>query len=412
MIYLSYNNIEKTDGVCHPFSRRDHRIQSKGKQGENMAKMKKQVRTKSENKQAIYRYILNKGNVTRQDIFIDLGLSLPTIKQAIEFLMENDLIEEGGVLGNTGGRNAATYCIADSSRYAIGVYISYHHLTAVSVDLRGNILNNKRIYCPLDLQSESYLKMIGELVESIRTSAEPDNRELLGVGIAVPSLISEDGDSIIYGFSGDFTGITSKVFERYIPYPCRLFHDSTCAGYTEFWNSGEIKNAVYLNLNNTVGSSLFIDGSPYTGDNRLAGELGHMIMNPKSDQKCYCGRYGCLNTVCNAGILDSLTDGDLDSFFRLLDEKDEKASGIWDEYLDYLALAVHNLRMMLDCTVIIGGYVGSNIEPYMHILNEKIDNLSVFTPKSVTYTVPCRFKKESTAAGAALQILDRYISSL
>lgn len=376
-----------------------------------MAKSSREIRTKSENKQAVYRFILHNGPVTRQDIFSGLGLSLPTIKQALEFLEKERLITSGGVVENTGGRNATAYSVDDDTHYAIGVYISYHHLTAVCVDLAGNILHSKRVYIPLDLQSDSYMEMIGELVEDVKFRMDK-KANLLGVGIAIPSLVSEDGESVIYGMTSDFSGITRSVFERYIPYPLQLFHDSNVAGYAEVWQSPEIRNALYLNLNNSIAGALIIDGQIYTGNNHLAGELGHVIIDPHSEKTCYCGQKGCFDTMCNAGVLDSYTGGDLEKFMELLKKGDAEAAARWDTYLDNLALAVHNFRMLLDCTIIIGGYIGSYMGDYLGDLHRRIDKLSIFTPDSARYVVPCKYKKEATAAGAAIQIIEKYIDTL
>lgn len=377
-----------------------------------MSKRANEVKTKSENKQAIYRFLLENGPATKQDIYIGLGLSLPTIKQGLEFLEQERLIAAAGKIENTGGRNATAYQISGDSYCAIGVYISQHHLTAVCVNLTGDVTQSQRLYCPLEPQNEAYLKAIGSLVEEVRAAMPQPSAGLLGVGIAIPSLVSEDGEGVLFGMTSDFTGITREVLSRYIPFPTRMYHDSHVAGYAEVWKNPSLKNAVYLNLNNSIGSSLILDGKLYTGDNHRTGELGHIIVDPRRGKKCYCGRIGCLDTLCNASVLDAYTGGNLEQFFRLLEEGDGGAAELWEEYLDHLALAIHNLRMMFDCTFIIGGYVGTYIEKYMPDLWRRIDAYSIFTPHSQSYVLPCRYKYEATAAGAAIQMTEAFIRSL
>ena len=50
---------------------------------------------------------------------------------------------------------------------------------------------------------------------------------------------------------------------------------------------------------------------------------------------------------------------------------DAALRSVWDAYLDNVAVVVNNLRMMLDCDVILGGYVGRymDAEPvsYTHL---------------------------------------------
>lgn len=377
-----------------------------------MAKKEAGVATKPENKQAVFRYILNRTAATKQDLYVDLGLSFPTIKQCLELLESGDLIAPADKVRNTGGRSALSYGVRGNTYYAIGVFISMNHISAVCVDLSGTIISSQRVREPLNLQSEAYLQRIGTIVRDMKDSQGRPDAYFLGVGIAVPSLIAEDGESIIFGMTTDFTGITKAVLSRYIPYPTKLIHDSKAAAVAEIWKKPDCQNVIYLNLNNSVGSCIILGGKIYRGNHFLAGEIGHVIVNPNSGRRCYCGQIGCFDTECNSGVLDSYTNRNLEEFFRLLAQREEGAVKIWDAYLDSLAMMICNQKKMFDCSFIIGGYVGNYIEPYMYDLCKKVDIHSVFTPKAKDYIFPCKYKKEATAAGAAIQILDDFISTL
>ena len=137
-----------------------------------------------------------------------------------------------------------------------------------------------------------------------------------------------------------------------------------------------------------------------------------MIIHPASQTKCYCGQTGCLETVCNAGILDSHTDGNLAEFFRLLDSGTPAIMEVWDQYLENLALAIHNTRMLLDAPIILGGYVGAHMEEHMEELYAKVDQKDCFGDSSRDYVFPCKYKIEATAAGAALQLVDEFLKSI
>ena len=43
---------------------------------------------------------------------------------------------------------------------------------------------------------------------------------------------------------------------------------------------------------------------------------------------------------------------------QLLQNNDEKAEKKWEEYLDYLAILISNLRMAYDMEIILGGEMG------------------------------------------------------
>ena len=216
------------------------------------------------------------------------------------------------------------------------------------MDLSGDVETMVREQVDFDLDNEAYLKKLGSLVERVKEEAGIQDADLLGVGISVPGLVSDDGETVIYGRTLNFTGKTRKEIAKYIPYPCRLVHDSYAAGYIEAWKNQEVRNAFYISLSNSVGGSVIIDHEIYEGDTQRGGEIGHMIVVPEGGRQCYCGKYGCFDTVCRAGNLDQYTDGNLELFFEKLRKKDKTALALWDEYLDHLAIAIHNIRILFD----------------------------------------------------------------
>lgn len=367
---------------------------------------------KNKNRQLVYHYIRNNGPVSKHDIVMDVGLSIPTVTQNLEYLESNQYIVLSDVKKSTGGRSASTYIAVNDCRMAIGVFLSAHHITVVSVDLSGIVTHSLRIRIPFDLEEDLYLQKIGELVETVKTEAGISDEQLLGVGIAVQALVSEDGEEIKYGGALNFSKRTRLEIAKYIPYKNRLFHDSKVAGFAELWMHSDIDNAFYINLNNFIGGCFILNKEIYSGDHQRAGEVGHIKLHLHSTQKCYCGKYGCFNTICNATVLEAYSDGSLEHFFSLLEHQDEGALKIWDEYLDNLSLAIHNLHLLYDCSIIIGGYVGSYISPYMENLYSHIDDKSFFDERAIDYVFPCRYKIESTAAGAAISFISEFIENI
>lgn len=362
--------------------------------------------------QWIYEYIREQQSVSKQDIVLGLKLSLPTITRNLQYLEELHLIDTSDKIRNTGGRNAIAYSYVKNARAAIGVYLSRNHINCVSVDLSGDVIQAVRKKQVFDLDNEDYLKQIGETVEEIKEKSKITDEYLLGVGISVPGLVSEDGETVIYGRTLDFGGTTRAQIAKYIPYRNRLFHDSIVAGHAELWRQDKIQNAFYINLSNNVGGAALINNMIYEGNGQKGGEIGHMTVVPEGGKLCYCGQRGCFDTVCSSSVLDQHTDGNLEQFFELLEEKEEAACALWDEYLNNLSLAIHNLRMLFDSDIVLGGYVGAYIEKYMEDLCDRIDRRNPFKDSARDYLVPCKYKVEAAAAGAAIYFIDEFFDSI
>lgn len=70
-------------------------------------------------------------------------------------------------------------------------------------------------------------------------------------------------------------------------------------------------------------------------------------------EACYCGKKGCLDAYCSAKCL---TEGRVEDFFGRLVQGEPEEASLWDQYTTYLAIAVNNIHMVLDCDVVLGGY--------------------------------------------------------
>lgn len=366
---------------------------------------------KIKNRQLIYQHIKSNQQVSKQEIVIALQLSLPTVTQNLEYLKQQGLVDNSQKITNTGGRNATAFSYVKDARVAIGMYLTANHISAVVINMSGEIISVVRERIKFDLDSDEYLRKIGEIAEAVKQKAQiRDN--LLGVGIAVPGIISSDGNYVLYGLTLNFTGKKLEEIAKYIPYNCKLFHDSSVTGCMEAWVNKELKNGFYISINNSIGGSVIINNVVHEGNTKKGGEIGHMTVVSDGGKKCYCGKRGCFDTVCSTKVLTKHSDGNLEDFFKLLKSGDPNIQKIWEEYLNHLATAIHNVRMLLDGTIVIGGYLGEYIGEYMEELYARVDEKNPFGDKAKDYLIECKYKKEAVASGAGLYFIEEFIKKI
>jgi len=367
-----------------------------------------QLDLKYENRNRVFNHILASESISSSALSYDLQLSRPTIKQNLTELLEQGLIYESGSIGYTGGRRARTYSVVKKSWVSIGVDITRNHITVIMVDLTGTLIYEKRVRRPFSLD-DAYMRYLGNLVEEAAADQNVDE-EVLGVGIAVPALITEDHKKIFYGEILSFTGETVDTFAKYIPYPCRLYNDADAAGYAEISYRKDLSDAFYISLSNNVGGSILIDHKVYKGEGPRSGEVGHMTIIPDGGS-CYCGQKGCFEVYGNASLLADLFDGDLAMFFKELDNHNPVCTEAWQDYIKNLSIAVNNVRMLFDCKVILGGYVGAYLEKYLAEIKELAKERNTFE-NNADYLLVCKVKKEALALGAALPFVHEFWKSV
>ena len=291
----------------------------------------------------------------------------------------------------------------------MGVDITKNHIVIVVVDLGVHVIQTVR--CRLLFQNKrDYFREVGELIAQTIRDSKADPAKILGVGISVPGLLSEDSRTVKYASLLGFTGGSIENFSAFIPYPCLFSNDASAAGRAELWSSQTVDNMVYLSLSNSVGGAAFLSQTVYSGDNQRSVEVGHMTIVPEG-RTCYCGQKGCVDAYCSSRILSDSTPGGLAEFFERLQQKSAEHQAIWQEYLQYLLLTINNLRMLFDCRVVLGGYVGNYMEEHIGSLREAVSGRNSFE-NGGSYLQVCRYKIESSAVGAALLYIEPFIEAI
>ncbi len=362
---------------------------------------------KAANRNRIFRAIISAERITKQGLVELLGLSLPTVTQNLNELVAQGLVCENGAFRYTGGRSAKGYSIDSNSRKTIGIDINRSHLSVVVINLAGEIISSLHEHRPF-IKSDEYYRHMGELVVETVRKFTISEQELLGIGISVQGLVSSDKSQVKYGPILGNTGDTVNEIAKYIPYPCELFHDADSAAFAELWVSPDTDNAVYLSLSTNLGGSVIINRRIRTGDNFFAGKVEHMTLRP-GGELCYCGRRGCVEAYCNTSRLtEGISDGRLDLFFQKLESGNPRAIAQWDNYLENLTILISNLHMLLDCEVILGGYMAPFLEKHLDGIIRRVRGINCPDIPENLITL-ANYKNEPIAAGAALYYLDRFI---
>ena len=85
------------------------------------------------------------GTLAAQEISAQLELSLPTVSKNLTALEKLGLVRPSEFKKNTGGRNSRLYEMFSNVHVAVGINITRHHISAVVINLKGEIIARTRI---------------------------------------------------------------------------------------------------------------------------------------------------------------------------------------------------------------------------------------------------------------------------
>lgn len=372
------------------------------------------IEIKRRNRNAVFRFINAKEKTSIPTIASSLKLSVPTALQMVNELKQLGYVEEVGEFASTGGRKAKAIATVKSVCYAVGIDITKNHIGIMLTDLSQKAIHHMRIRKSFQ-NNAGYFREIDIILADFLKMHNIAKEKVAGVGIAVPAIVNSAQKRISFSHALGIQDLSIEQYLSVMSYPCTLLNDANAAAVTEYIHINERKNLVYLSLSNTVGGAIVMkkntEDDLFAGDNWRSGEFGHMMIHPKG-RACYCGKCGCLDSYCSAAVLTQHTDGDLQQFFKELEQGNKVYQKIWKTYLEDLAIAVDSIRMSFDTDVILGGYVGSYMKPYLKELQEIVASENIFGNDG-EYVKTCSYLvEEASALGAAMHQMEKYISQI
>ncbi len=373
------------------------------------------TKIKQNNKKLIYQYIYRHKRVSQQDICTNLNLSRPTVTANLSLLEEEGMIEKAGQIDSDAvGRKAAAYCISANYKTAIGVEITRREVKMMALDLYGDRLDRRVIPIPYSNDGTYYQAVCIEILSFIRDLALREE-QILGIRLSMQGLVSPDGRTMVYGKILDCTGLSIEVFEKYLPYKCLFIHDADSAAYAEIRSNPELDEALFISLSKHIGGSLIRDRQIVVGKHGHSGTFEHIRFVPSSAEgkplkKCYCGKYGCIDTICSLHDL-LLPDEDLDQFFEKKEAGDPETLARWSEFLSNLSEIINMLHLVYDAQFILGGYLAPHlVQEDLDTLYAHIRELTPF-PEEDDFLTISKMPKHSITIGGALLLIDEYLEN-
>jgi len=214
-------------------------------------------------------------------------------------------------------------------------------------------------------------------------------KQIRGVGIGAPGACDPESGTVLFAPNLVWKHYPlKKELEKQLGLP--VFVENDCniqaLGVYEKELGGKPKSMVGVFLGTGIGAGIILDGKLWSGFNRTAGEIGHMVLQV-GGPKCGCGNKGCFEALASrtaifrmveAAVkdgqktvltdmlgsgLDDMRSGDLRKAIRKGDKLVEK---IVEEAAEYTGIAVANVINLLNPeVVVVGGGVMDALEDDM-----------------------------------------------
>lgn len=302
------------------------------------------------NRVMVFNQIRQFGPIPRPELARRTNLSLSSITNIVNYLLECGLVtEEGHEATGTAGRRAKLLRLRAGAMSIIAVNIEPNEAQVARTNLAGGL--SRRVRIPLDEE-----KSANEILTQIAQAAEEMfDSGVRAIGVAVSGHVMHESGEVVSSILR-WKQINVKHFfeERFGVHVYVCNNSKTKALWAANQNRNEMeKNTVFLDLALGLGIISFFDGQI---NESVTGELGHTTVM-KDGPRCFCGNRGCLELVCSTRfVMDrcralgyQVLESALDAFIA----GNPGEARIFTEVAEYLGIGIANIISLFEPSLII-----------------------------------------------------------
>lgn len=242
------------------------------------------------NRDIVLELIRTKQPIARAGLSRWSGLQPSTVSNIVEQLIAEGWIEEGAESRRPRGR-PATLLSLNANLAMIAADIRPHQAIIAVVDLNGRFLSREVI--PIASDPERGVQRVIECMKSLRASHSDKSFE--GIGISLPGRVDPVAQRLILAPNLKWYDYDIKsAIERAMKLQVEMDNAANACLLSELWfgRMNGVRNAVLVTISEGVGSAILANGQLVVGKSGLAGEFGHIPIDPLGP-RCGCGRTGC-----------------------------------------------------------------------------------------------------------------------
>ncbi len=280
--------------------------------------------------------------------------------------------------------------MAESNReYLVGVDLGGTKILAGVFDDKLNCSGRAKLSTKAGRGVDAVIERVARCAQQAVDECDLQPKQIRGLGIGAPGASDPATGRVIFAPNLDWKDVPlKKELEKHLDFPVFIENDCNIQtlGVHEKEFKGKPHHLVGIFVGTGIGAGLMLDGKLYSGFNRTAGEIGHMVLEV-GGPKCGCGNRGCFEALASRtamfkriqsavkdgqktvltdileGDLKNMRSGDLHKAIRRGDRFVEK---VVEEAAEYIGIAVANVINLINPEVVVlGGGVMDALEDEM-----------------------------------------------
>ena len=363
------------------------------------------------------------------------GLNRATITRLIRELIEHGFVRETGFQSVRAGRPSILLQLDPEAGCIIGAEIEVKFGSVILTDLAAHVLWREEVDFGDNDEPEAVLNSISQLIRQACSKAAEKNRHVLGLGISLPGLVDVSSGVLLFAPNMRWSDVPVKQWlENEFDIPIYVDNKANMAALAEsyFGSARDSGYVLYINITAGVGAGIVLNQRIMPGVSGLAGEVGHMAINPDGPE-CNCGSRGCWETYVSAlavfrrvrecilnGEESQLAEVVRDGFERITmplmveaaRQGDRVALDSFEETGYYLGVGLANLINTFNPQkVVLGGYVTQAYEFLLPVIQKTVQERALRWPREAADIVVATYLNDASLMGAVATVYGQILSN-
>jgi predicted NBD/HSP70 family sugar kinase len=248
------------------------------------------------NRRIVLNLIRNRQPVSRADVARSSGLQRSTVSLITEELIANEWVVEGPTGRLPRGRRP-TFLRLNGQRAVICVDIRPSGIALGVGDVNGSFSSEGTIATPSDPAVA-----VKELVSRIRALVKARPKTVFeGIGVSLPGRIDLSTNQLVFAPNLRWPMVDLRTpLEKGTGLTVELENAANACALAEVWfgRPGQMRDLVTVTVSEGIGAGVIAQGQLITGRRGMAGEFGHVPLDPDGPQ-CSCGNKGCWEVLAS-----------------------------------------------------------------------------------------------------------------
>jgi glucokinase len=303
-------------------------------------------------------------------------------------------------INNRYGSSAILIIFSSMSSFSIGVDLGGTNLRIAAVTSEGQLLEKVTLGSKAAPTRDDVINQMCDAIQRLSAKYK-ESGKFLGAGIGVPGII--DMSTGMLRKSANLPGwedypVRAEIEDR-LKARVVLENDANVAALGEQWLGAarRVPNMAVVTLGTGIGGGIVLGGKIFHGMNGMAGEFGHVTLEPEG-HPCGCGSRGCSEQYASASAImrmarEAIASGEAPSLvtaastdaefgaksiYNLALQGDEHARRIFRTFGRYLGILLADLVNVLNLEMfVLGGGVSSAWDAFAPNMFEELRERSL-----------------------------------